>query len=249
MKQILLHLRSEWYKYLLELIVITAGVLGAFALNNWNEGRKQKDLEKKYFINLKNDLQADIVGLDTLLNVGQRKILSAKNIRKRADEDSVGSLYDFSNVIYELIFVNGFRPNQTTFDEMHNTGHFSNLKNDSLKSMLLALDRKYEIIDGLQEHIRNDYEVFLENFETHVDWGGYFDLKKSKIPDYLAFDSTRIESNKGQMEIDVLGLLDDKVFLNNVFLIEVNFTYFMPLMEETQSDIQVIINMLDQELK
>ena len=79
MKKILSHLNTNWYKYLLELIVITAGVLGAFALNNWNEDRKIQALEKKYFTNLKNDLEADLIGLDTLLNVGQRKIVSAKN--------------------------------------------------------------------------------------------------------------------------------------------------------------------------
>lgn len=249
MKKILSHLNTNWYKYLLELIVITAGVLGAFALNNWNEDRKIQALEKKYFTNLKNDLEADLIGLDTLLKVGQRKIVSAKNIKQRADKDSVGVLYDFSNVIKELIFVNGFRPNQATFEEMHSTGHFSNLQNDSLKLMLMDLDRKYEQIDGVQEHIRNDYDVFLVTFEKHVDWGSYFDLDKSTVPGNFIFDSLRLESKKQEFESDVLGLLDDKVFLNNVFLIEINFRYFKPMMEETQEDVRDIIEVLDQELK
>ena len=36
MNKIFNHLKSDWYKYVLELIVITAGILGAYALNNWS---------------------------------------------------------------------------------------------------------------------------------------------------------------------------------------------------------------------
>ena len=52
MKKILNHLTTDWYKYLLELIVITAGVLGAFALNNWNEGTKSIQKSREILIDV-----------------------------------------------------------------------------------------------------------------------------------------------------------------------------------------------------
>ena len=64
MKKILNHLTTDWYKYLLELIVITAGVLGAFALNNWNENRLARKLEKKYMSSLIVELDRDIKSLE-----------------------------------------------------------------------------------------------------------------------------------------------------------------------------------------
>ena len=231
-----------------EIFLVVIGILIAVNINNWNGERKQRSIEKKYFLNLKNDLQADIVGIDTIMNFGNRKIMASKNIRKRVNNDSIGSLYDFSNVIKDLILVGEFRPNQFTFEEMQSSGHFSNLKNDSLKSKLLALKRTYEILDSGQEHIRNDYNVFLENFEQHVDWGSYYDLNKSKIPEYFEFDSTTIEGFRKQMEMDVHTLFDDKIFLNNIFLIELNFTYFDPVFDGTKYQIQEIIDLIDLEL-
>ena len=45
MKEIVNHIRSSWYKYLLEIIVITFGILLAFGLNNWKESWKRNRVE------------------------------------------------------------------------------------------------------------------------------------------------------------------------------------------------------------
>ena len=78
MKKILSHLTTDWYKYLLELIVITAGVLGAFALNSWKE---QKDFETQQVVIygfVKQDLQSDIAEIESSL-VSFSKKLEALN--------------------------------------------------------------------------------------------------------------------------------------------------------------------------
>jgi len=41
MKRIISALKEKWPYYFLEIIVIACGILLAFGLNNWNEGRKQ----------------------------------------------------------------------------------------------------------------------------------------------------------------------------------------------------------------
>ena len=59
MKKIVNHLKENWIKYGFETFVIIVGILGAFALNNWNESRKASRVEKEHLINIYESLQRD----------------------------------------------------------------------------------------------------------------------------------------------------------------------------------------------
>jgi hypothetical protein len=233
-----------------EIALVVIGILIALQVNTWNEERKQRQVEVKYFHNLKNDLMADLTQLDMMIDVSHAKVQASKSIKLKADRDSIGSVYDFTNKMQTLFFVNEFRPNDNTYEEMKSSGNFSTISNDELKLKLMNLKKTYLEIAGVHEHMRYDFNIFLEDFEKYVDWGKYYDLGKSNIPKLdLEYDTVYIESHKEIMEQEIHELYKNKVFLNNIFLLEINYTYIIDLFDRTKPQINEIKDILNSELE
>jgi len=240
-------------KYLLyalgEILLVVIGILLALQINNWNEERKQREVEVKYFYNLKNDLLADDERLNMMIDLSKGKVKAAQSIKRKTDRDSIGTLYDFSTDMQALIFVDEFRPNENTYNEMKSSGNFSTIQNDELKLKLMTLKKTYTEIEAFQEHVRYDFNVFLEDFEKYIDWGKYYDLSRSNVPQLaFVYDSVYIESNTDRMKEEVRELFKNKVFLNNIFLLEINYTYNIDALQKTKSQISELIGILDEEL-
>ena len=71
MKKLLETLKQKWAEYLLEILVITIGILGAYSLNNWNENNKAHVFEQKLLTELRNTIVADFFNADRSIRSGQ----------------------------------------------------------------------------------------------------------------------------------------------------------------------------------
>lgn len=241
---------SRYLAYALgEIALVMIGILLALQVNNWNESRKQRMVELKYFSNLKNDLNSDLERLNFMIDFSKGKITAASNVKKRADGDTVGSLYDFSSDMLLLLFVEEFRPNANTYEEMKSSGNFSLIQNDEIKVEFMNLRKTYIDIQAFQEHLRYDFNVFLQDYEKFINWGKYYNLSKSDVSKVqFLFDSLYIESHQNELELEVKELLKSNIFLNNIFLLEINYGYGLDEYQKTKSQIEEIIQTLDKEL-
>jgi len=145
MKKIINHIKENWIKYGFETFVITVGILGAFALNNWNEGRKNLIKEKSAISDihqefLKNQLQLEYIKSEhesRLLHI--RKLLDLFPIEKNnVNLDSVRHYMRRSSGDWT------FEPLQGRIKWLVNSNNFDLIKNTELKDALLLWEPVYE---------------------------------------------------------------------------------------------------------
>ena len=98
MKRILSILKDKWPEYILEILVITIGILGAFALNNWNEGRNEnlqrQELVRSIIVDLKikkEEILQDRTGLTRVDSIA-RKTLDDWEKKRHLDSLSIPSM-------------------------------------------------------------------------------------------------------------------------------------------------------------
>ncbi len=135
MKRILTTLSDKWPEYLLEILVITVGILGAFALNNWNEARTTQIAEDLTLERLKDDLKSDIDRYEFLTtsyedrrNRCDSTLALLKNQKTVDDRLGIISIHNISFYLIEA--------NTTTYDEMINTGGLYTLGNKELREKI-----------------------------------------------------------------------------------------------------------------
>jgi hypothetical protein len=138
------HLRTDWFRYGFETLAVVVGILVAFALDNWNEERKQNFLEIEYLQGLVADLANDT-------SYYNRRIANSEWIRENHLEfvhqmylpqkslEDIRAL--FLHVDYNSEHLTTHNP---SYIELTNSGNLSILSNVILKDQIIDYYRENE---------------------------------------------------------------------------------------------------------
>lgn len=123
-------------KYLYEVVAIFLGISISFWFDEWRDNRKDREMEQKILQNLKENLVQDSLvlgktaqGLDWMLK-GAEKLIHFK--QDTDISDSVDYYIDMA------ASYSGILPNQTTYEEIKQTGHTGLIQDDTLKKAILG---------------------------------------------------------------------------------------------------------------
>ena len=86
MKRILTNLKENWITYGFETLVVIVGILVAFALNNWNEDRKQRELEQTTLEELRTSIQRDTTQMTRLIRRARNRVESLRIVISYFDD-------------------------------------------------------------------------------------------------------------------------------------------------------------------
>lgn len=87
MNKILDNLQKNWITYGFETVVVVVGILGAYALNNWNTARIDKEKEQVILIQLKSEFESNLDQLESKMQMRNQIIRNGQKILNALDED------------------------------------------------------------------------------------------------------------------------------------------------------------------
>ena len=122
-----------------EIVLVMIGILLALQVNISNQERKDRILEKEYYKNIKDDLIQDksrLLAFDSLYKNAEWKILSVID-NLQLSSFNTDSLY--SNVSSWMVYIDEFKPNNSTFSEIISSGKLQLFQNKEIKLQLLNL--------------------------------------------------------------------------------------------------------------
>lgn len=222
MRKILQILKQKWAEYLIEVVVIIIGILGAFMLNNWNENQKKTRLELDLLSLLVNSLNSDLVDIESNLE-GQRRAMRSQKIilkwfkGKQQITDSICTHFKRASS------ATGFIPSDGSFKTLQGIG-LRIISNDSLRNKISRLyDYRYDYYLGIEKdwYVPQIYYLINEVNSKYLD------------DNHCPVDQEIIDSPEYKYQ------LSRCLSANIVFISEI---------EQTRNDIQELIAQINLEL-
>ncbi|GAA4268157.1 DUF6090 family protein [Hyunsoonleella aestuarii] len=188
---------SKYLKYAIgEIVLVVIGILIALQINNWNEDRKDRELEKEFLVALKETLNRDLDRNLASQKVNQRALNSIRVLTKHIEQDLQynDSLKHHFGAMSNFHF---WDLSESVFESLKAKG-LDLISNNNLRdSLALAYGNHNKSINfaGFRYHDYMDHAIF-NIFNNHFKeaWGNAVNSPSATIMEPLDYES--LKSNK-----------------------------------------------------
>ena len=169
---------------LLEILMIVIGINVALWFEGWFQDLSDAEAETQYLVELRDDLNIDILYLDQLVEVNTQKINSIGEILGKLDRLNDLPPEEQAEILFAPSNYGFFQPSDFTYRSMQESGDFRLISNSAIKKSILRLDRRHKEIATLQK-----------NFLQAMDDGyiplmmNSFDILNSRVADAGLFEN------------------------------------------------------------
>lgn len=181
MQTLLQTLKEKWSEYLLEILVITIGILGAFALNNWNENRKDGIAERQLLKQFQKSLTLDTTDLGFNIRQHEKSIAYQRRALEwlKSEEPYNANMCNyFPWATLSSVFIS----NTEAFESYKSNG-LGIIKNEELKYAILThYENTYDYHDEVERGITERGDFMTQALLPKLFRGSLYDLDK---PDWI----------------------------------------------------------------
>lgn len=225
---------KNWKKYTFEFLSIFIAVISAFALNNWNDNRNNRNAENKILSEISNGLEKDLEDIRINVYGHQAGMKSADYFRALIANRpiSIDSLmFHYFNLTRDFVSIQ----NTSGYETLKSKG-LELIRNDSLRTKIISLyEYDYNTLRKLEEEY---YELqFQEN---------YFKEINNSISQNLQFNEDKLITG---INIPLkLNQREEKLLLTYLWKIQTNRNYMLQIYAEVESKIEKLRIEIEKEL-
>tara|TARA_R110002033_G_scaffold162440_2_gene199123 strand:+ start:2451 stop:3236 length:786 start_codon:yes stop_codon:yes gene_type:complete len=242
---------GKYFKYAIgEILLVMIGILLALAVNNWNNQRSNRQLEVKYLLGLKADLQYNLINLEEFMDERKVKIISAMRVLEMSIPKGAKELNTMDSIIWQVFRWKKFVPRSNTMNELLGSGNLSLIQNDSIKALMQNIEQSYEILDVSTEHMRREFDHYLYDRSAKLrELSPFIDVKKSIEKNERVNNLVKSISELRELEAQAKALLNDLTFRTGLKLAVGNNNDLHVKSAELKNAINDLILKLDNEIK
>ncbi|MEO0583200.1 MAG: hypothetical protein AAF135_13330 [Bacteroidota bacterium] len=226
--------RINWTALAIEFFSIFIAVTMAFALDKWNENRRDRLSETKILLEIRHGLALDLLDMEQNINGHRQGIKACIYFRKMigGDEASPDSLgFHYYAILRDYISIQ----NASGYESLKSKG-LELIENDSLRLHIISLyDFHYQILEKLEE-----------NYSENQFDKNYFHPINDILTDHMAFD----ENGKMTTLAQPLPLSSKQKAAFHIYVnrIQFNRQFVISLYFNTKEKIQELIEEIDKEI-
>jgi hypothetical protein len=243
---------GKYFKYAIgEIVLVVIGILIALQINNWNESRKEKEIEHIYLTNILSDLKDQNASIDIQLESEQEYFEAAghiiKSYQKNNDLVVDSTFYRFATIITSR---KTFVISDPTFTDLISSGNINILKNVENKNRLI---KYYQELERIEKIIQNNNSLLVDqNYLSVYNKIGYYfepDIEgiyshASKLNEHMIIP--RYETELEEISKQLLLIEENKLaFMNAIYLRNIIANGHYRLLKGIQSTTQSLIKEME----
>ena len=154
--------RQDWATVIIELVLVIAGVLIALQVDNWNDSRENRVLERQYLGRLLDDLNGTIQDHNQTMEWNQTRLEQQQLVLDslRAGTLEIGREDEFETGLAWVGRINPLRRRWGAVEELNSTGNISLILDLELRSGISSLGAVYERSEKIVE--RETASIFFK---------------------------------------------------------------------------------------
>lgn len=155
---------QDWFAVAIDFVILVAGVFLGIQAANWNDSRKDRAEERRYYAQILDDLRADQRTLQDTLKRAAKYDAAAENtlqaIRSGIPPNSTPGR--FAVDIHHAGFLYIPRPSRRTYDELISTGNLGLLQNEAAKAAIADYYSNFDDLRQWDELLRSQQDRYWE---------------------------------------------------------------------------------------